>query len=65
MEQTPPELKIGQTILAGKYEVIKKLGNGSYGDVYEVENIRTNQKYAAKLEHFSNDQLENEGRILK
>ena len=53
MEQTPPTLKIGQTILAGKYVVIKLLGNGSYGDVYEVEDVKTKMRFAAKLEHFS------------
>jgi serine/threonine protein kinase len=37
-------------ILAEKYSLIKQIGNGSYGYVFQGENIRTKQPVAIKME---------------
>ena len=65
MDYDLPELKIGQLMLSGKYWVIKAVSSGSYGAVYEIENALSKERFAAKLEHFSEKQLENETRILQ
>ena len=31
-----------------KFKIIKKLGNGSFGNVYKVQNTETQELYAAK-----------------
>ena len=38
-------------ILSGKYKLIRKLGNGSYGQVFHAESLRTKQQVAIKMEH--------------
>ena len=43
---------------------MKRISSGSYGAVYEIENVLGRERFAAKLEHFSEKQLENETRIL-
>lgn len=45
---------IGDTIINGKYEVQKELGEGSYGQVYAVRDILTGQIYALKHLHEAN-----------
>ena len=35
--------------IRGKYKIIQKLGQGSYGKVYQVEDINTGKKYALKV----------------
>ena len=39
------ELRVG-----GKYRFIKKLGGGSFGDIYTGVNIKSNEEVAIKLE---------------
>jgi serine/threonine protein kinase len=39
------EIKIG-----GKYKVCTKLGSGSYGDIFQGINIKTNEEIGIKLE---------------
>jgi hypothetical protein len=39
------EIKIG-----GKYKVCSKLGAGSYGDIFQGVNIKTNEEIGIKLE---------------
>lgn len=49
----------------GPYKIIKEIGKGSFGTVYEVLNTKDNKKYAMKLEdpHIERSQLENEYRV--
>ena len=65
MDHPLPELRVGALFLSKKYQVMKRISSGSYGAVYEVENVHTLDRFAAKLEHFSEKQLENEIRILR
>ena len=37
------------------YILIKQINSGASGIVYEVKNIKTNETYAAKVIHYSND----------
>ena len=37
-------------LIANKYKLIKKIGNGSFGSIYKAINIRTNENVAVKLE---------------
>jgi serine/threonine protein kinase len=39
------ELRVG-----GKYKIIKKIGNGAFGDIYLGNNLRTGEDFAIKLE---------------
>jgi len=43
-------LMIDQLICENRYLVTNKLGSGSFGDVYEVQDIRSTQFFAAKFE---------------
>ncbi len=37
-------------LINNKYKILKKIGSGTFGKIYEAENIRTNEKVAIKLE---------------
>ena len=37
-------------VIANQYKVIKKIGAGSFGEIYAVEDIRTHKHYAVKTE---------------
>ena len=37
------------SLILGKYRIIKKLGSGSHGDVYKVQDITDEKLYAAKI----------------
>lgn len=56
------ELRVG-----GKYKLTKKLGSGSFGEVYLGTNVITNEKVAIKLEHLSTKfpQLVYEAKLYK
>ena len=38
------------TLIFEKYDLVKHLGTGSFGDVYVVRNIATNERLACKIE---------------
>lgn len=66
MKATSKSELIGQ-VLNGKYRVRRKLGGGSFGDVYEAEDIETQRIVALKFEigNAVNPQLLNEHRYYK
>jgi casein kinase 1 alpha len=39
------ELKVG----GGRFKLVKKLGNGAFGDIYKGVNIKTSEEVAVKL----------------
>ena len=40
----------GMEILAGRFRVIKRLGNGAFGEIYKVEKKKTGDFLVAKIE---------------
>lgn len=36
--------------IGGKYRLLTKIGNGSFGEIYQAEDTETGQRYAVKLE---------------
>ena len=40
----------GMEILEGRFRVIKRLGNGAFGEIYKVEKKKDGTIYAAKIE---------------
>ena len=54
-------------IIGNKYKLLKKIGNGSFGTIFEGKNIRTSEKVAIKLELISDNVklLKNESIIYK
>ena len=59
------DLFIGETIF-NKYKIIKKLGQGSFGSIYEAQSAYSHKLYAVKLEDMKQDQfiLEEESMFL-
>ena len=55
-----------KTVLFKKYEIIKKIDEGSFGKIYLSKNIKTKEKYAIKVEPRkpNNSSLEREAYIL-
>jgi len=41
-------------IVGNKYKIIKQIGSGSFGDIFEGVNMRTSEKVAIKMEAISN-----------
>ena len=50
------DLFIGETIF-NRYKIIKKLGQGSFGSIYEAESKYSHKLYAVKLEDMKQDQF--------
>ena len=42
-------------IIANKYRLIERLGNGGFGTIFKGENIRTNELIAIKMESISSE----------
>lgn len=40
----------GMEILEGRFKVIKRLGSGSFGEIYQVQKIKDGEYFAAKIE---------------
>ena len=53
-ESELPELSIGHALINGNYKIIDKIGQGSYGVVYKVENTSNENIYACKVEKINN-----------
>ena len=54
------------TIIANKYEIITKLGQGSFGKVFKGKHIRTGEEFAIKIHHKDIvDVLKHEAKIYK
>ncbi len=49
-----PELQVG-SILAGKYQLLSRLGAGGMGVVFEAENLQLQKRVAIKVLHTSRD----------
>ena len=45
---------MNEKIIANKYKIIKKIGEGSFGVIYQGKNIRTNEAVAVKIEVIQN-----------
>ena len=52
-------------MINNKYEIIEKIGIGTFGNIYKARNIRTNEMVAIKMEEIINDiqLLKNESRL--
>jgi len=37
-------------VAGGRYKLVKKLGNGAFGDIFKGLNVKTNEEVAIKLE---------------
>jgi serine/threonine protein kinase len=46
---------VSDSIIANKYKLIKKIGNGNFGSIYKGINIRTNENVAVKIELISDE----------
>ena len=55
------------TLINNKYEILNKIGSGSFGSIYKGQNRRTNDFVAIKVEPIINDLklLKNESRIYQ
>jgi serine/threonine protein kinase len=54
-------------IVSNKYKIIRKIGNGSFGEIYSGINIRTGENVAIKIEAIQNNTklLKNEAKIYQ
>jgi serine/threonine protein kinase len=55
------------TVINNKYQIIDKIGNGSFGEIYKGQNIRTKEYVAIKIESTLNNfkLLKNESKIYQ
>ncbi|XP_026728895.1 uncharacterized protein LOC113494684 isoform X3 [Trichoplusia ni] len=56
-----------ETLITGKYKVVKKIGGGSFGDIYLAINIASGEEVAVKIESIKarHPQLLYESRVYK
>ncbi|KAK2572266.1 Casein kinase I isoform alpha [Acropora cervicornis] len=48
--QKPPSSARSEFIVGGKYKLLRKIGSGSFGDIYQGVNITNGEEVAVKLE---------------
>lgn len=55
------EIRVG-----GKYRILRFLGSGSFGKIYQGINLKTNEQVALKMEGLNVDKpcLQYEGKVL-
>jgi serine/threonine protein kinase len=41
---------IGEIRIQNRYKLVKKIGSGSFGEIFQAVNIKTNEEVAVKLE---------------
>ena len=65
LQEEEQDLFIGETIF-NKYKLTRKIGQGSFGSIYEAQSIYSNKLYAIKLEDMKEEQfiLEDESSFL-
>lgn len=53
--------------VAGKYKIGRKIGSGSFGEIYQGTNINSNEEVAIKLENVNtrHPQLIYESKLIK
>lgn len=39
--------------IANRFQIVKKIGGGAFGAIYEGKDLMTHQKVAIKLEHMT------------
>lgn len=66
MEREVKTQEESRDLINKKYKIIKKIGNGSFGNIYKGMNILTTQYVAIKMENKENDfdTLKNETKML-
>jgi casein kinase 1 alpha len=42
-------------IIGNKYEIVKLIGSGTFGKIYQGINIRTGEEIAIKMENINSD----------
>ncbi|EDV47883.2 uncharacterized protein Dere_GG11027, partial [Drosophila erecta] len=47
---TEAEQSLPEIIVAGKYRLLKRIGNGSFGELFQAESLKYHEKVAIKLE---------------
>ena len=52
-------------ILDNKYELLEKLNEGSFGQVFKARHVRTGDLVAVKIEHKNGSSLKNEAKIYQ
>ncbi|MBI4583293.1 MAG: serine/threonine protein kinase [Planctomycetes bacterium] len=50
-ENLPPGVWAKGTVVAGKYEVLRRVGSGGFGTVYQVRHLQRKKLYAMKIPH--------------
>ena len=65
IDQDEEDIFIGETVF-NEYKLLKKIGQGSFGSIYEAESLTSKKLYAIKLEDMKQNQniLEEESIIL-
>jgi serine/threonine protein kinase len=55
-----------EIVIAGQFKIIKKIGEGSFGEIYEAMDIQRGHKIAVKLEDINSmyPQLLHEARVM-
>eukprot|EP01029_Cantina_marsupialis_P019958 TRINITY_DN464_c0_g1_i3.p1 TRINITY_DN464_c0_g1~~TRINITY_DN464_c0_g1_i3.p1 ORF type:complete len:788 (-),score=192.50 TRINITY_DN464_c0_g1_i3:2137-4500(-) len=43
-------MKLENQVIGKKYKLIRKIGSGSFGEIYEAKHLKTSKEYAVKIE---------------